>query len=68
MPLILILDDQATNRSVYTRLAMLKTGEADIGYLMIGDEAGAIQRDQKLRLAQVGYPLKAGHLGIGQVR
>jgi peptide/nickel transport system substrate-binding protein len=36
-----------------TRLAMLKTGEADIGYLMIGDEAGAIQRDQKLRLAQV---------------
>ena len=32
---------------------MLKTGEADIGYLMIGDEAGAIQRDQKLRLAQV---------------
>ena len=36
-----------------TRLAMLKTGEADIGYLMIGDEAEAITRDQKLRLAQV---------------
>jgi peptide/nickel transport system substrate-binding protein len=36
-----------------TRLAMLKTGEADIGYLMIGDEAEAIKRDQQLRLAQV---------------
>jgi peptide/nickel transport system substrate-binding protein len=36
-----------------TRLAMLKTGEADIGYLMIGDEAVAIQSDPKLRLAQV---------------
>jgi peptide/nickel transport system substrate-binding protein len=39
-----------------TRLAMLKTGEADIGYLMIGDEAEAIKRDQKLRLAQVIPP------------
>jgi peptide/nickel transport system substrate-binding protein len=36
-----------------TRLAMLKTGEADIGYLMIGDEAHAIKADPKLRLAQV---------------
>jgi peptide/nickel transport system substrate-binding protein len=36
-----------------TRLAMLKTGEADIAYLMIGDEAAAIKRDPKLRLAQV---------------
>jgi peptide/nickel transport system substrate-binding protein len=36
-----------------TRLAMLKTGEADIGYLMIGDEAKAIKADPKLRLAQV---------------
>jgi peptide/nickel transport system substrate-binding protein len=36
-----------------TRLAMLKTGEADIAYLMIGDEAAAITRDPKLRLAQV---------------
>jgi peptide/nickel transport system substrate-binding protein len=36
-----------------TRLAMLKTGEADIGYLMIGDEAVAIKSDPKLRLAQV---------------
>lgn len=36
-----------------TRLAMLKTGEADIAYLMIGDEAVAIKNDPKLRLAQV---------------
>ncbi|MGH8059683.1 MAG: ABC transporter substrate-binding protein [Candidatus Entotheonellia bacterium] len=36
-----------------TRLAMLKTGEADIAYLMIGDEARAIQADPRLRLAQV---------------
>jgi peptide/nickel transport system substrate-binding protein len=36
-----------------TRLAMLKTGEADIAYLMIGDEARAIKADPKLRLAQV---------------
>jgi peptide/nickel transport system substrate-binding protein len=36
-----------------TRLAMLKTGEADIGYLMIGVEAQTVQADPKLRLAQV---------------
>jgi peptide/nickel transport system substrate-binding protein len=36
-----------------TRLAMLKRGEADIAYLMIGDEASAIKADPKLRLAQV---------------
>jgi peptide/nickel transport system substrate-binding protein len=36
-----------------TRLAMLKTGEADIGYLMIGDEATAVKNDPKLRLARV---------------
>jgi peptide/nickel transport system substrate-binding protein len=36
-----------------TRLAMLKNGEADIAYLMIGDEASAIKADPKLRLAQV---------------
>jgi peptide/nickel transport system substrate-binding protein len=36
-----------------TRLAMLKNGEADIAYLMIGDEASAITADPKLRLAQV---------------
>jgi peptide/nickel transport system substrate-binding protein len=36
-----------------TRLAMLKTGEADIGYLMIGVEAATIKADPKLRLAHV---------------
>ena len=36
-----------------TRLAMLKTGEADIGYLMVGLEAATIKADPKLRLAQV---------------
>jgi peptide/nickel transport system substrate-binding protein len=36
-----------------TRLAMLKNGEADIAYLMIGDEASAIEADPKLRLARV---------------
>ena len=36
-----------------TRLAMLKNGEADIAYLMIGDEASAVKADPKLRLAQV---------------
>jgi peptide/nickel transport system substrate-binding protein len=36
-----------------TRLAMLKNGEADLAYLMIGDEASAIQADPKLRLARV---------------
>ena len=39
-----------------TRLAMLKTGEADIAYLMIGDEATAVKADPKLRLAQVIPP------------
>jgi peptide/nickel transport system substrate-binding protein len=36
-----------------TRLAMLKTGEADIAYLMIGLEAETVKADPKLRLAQV---------------
>ena len=36
-----------------TRLAMLKTGEADIGFLMVGLEAETIKADPKLRLAQV---------------
>src|SRR5919197_5877954 len=36
-----------------TRLAMLKTGEADIGYLMIGVEGETVRSDPKLRLAQV---------------
>jgi len=35
-----------------TRLAMVKTGEADIGYLMAGPEAIETQRDPKLRLAK----------------
>src|SRR6266850_2852082 len=36
-----------------TRLAMLKTGEADIGYQMVGVEAATIKADPKLRLARV---------------
>ena len=36
-----------------TRLAMLKTGEADIGYLMVGVEAATIKADPKLKLAWV---------------
>src|SRR6266481_8784067 len=36
-----------------TRLAMLKTGEADIGYLMVGVEAATVKADPKLRLASV---------------
>ena len=36
-----------------TRLAMLKTGEADIGYLMVGLEAATVKADPRLRLAQV---------------
>jgi peptide/nickel transport system substrate-binding protein len=36
-----------------TRLAMLKTGEVDIGYLMVGVEAATIKADPKLRLARV---------------
>jgi peptide/nickel transport system substrate-binding protein len=39
-----------------TRLAMLKTGEADIGYLMVGVEAATIKADSKLRLVQVIPP------------
>jgi peptide/nickel transport system substrate-binding protein len=39
-----------------TRLTMLKTGEADIGYLMVGLEAAAISADAKLRLAKVIPP------------
>jgi len=39
-----------------TRLAMLKTGEADIGYLMVGIEAQTIKADPKLRLAQTIPP------------
>jgi peptide/nickel transport system substrate-binding protein len=34
-----------------TRLAMVKTGEADIGFLMTGPEAIETQRDPRLRLA-----------------
>src|SRR5204863_5846120 len=36
-----------------TRLAMLKTGEADLGYLMVGLEAASIKADPKLRLLHV---------------
>ena len=36
-----------------TRLAMLKTGEADIAYLMIGVEAETVKADPRLRLARV---------------
>jgi peptide/nickel transport system substrate-binding protein len=39
-----------------TRLAMLKTGEADFGYLMVGLEAATIKADPKLRLASVIPP------------
>jgi peptide/nickel transport system substrate-binding protein len=39
-----------------TRLAMLKTGEADIGYLMVGVEAATIKADAKLRLAKTLSP------------
>jgi len=36
-----------------TRLAMLKTGEADIAYLMVGVEAATVKADPKLRLVYV---------------
>jgi peptide/nickel transport system substrate-binding protein len=36
-----------------TRLTMLKTGEADIAYVMVGDEAAAIKADPKLRLVSI---------------
>jgi peptide/nickel transport system substrate-binding protein len=39
-----------------TRLAMLKTGEADIAYLMIGDEGTAVKADPSLRLASTISP------------
>src|SRR5919197_3883366 len=39
-----------------TRLAMLKTGEVDIGYLMVGVEGATIKADPKLRLARVIPP------------
>jgi len=39
-----------------TRLAMLKTGEADIGFLMVGVEAATIKDDPRLRLAHVVPP------------
>src|SRR5438067_2283272 len=39
-----------------TRLAMLKTGEADIGDLMVGVEAATIKADPRLRLAQTIPP------------
>ena len=39
-----------------TRLAMLKTGEADIGYLMIGVEAETVKADPKLRLLKTIPP------------
>jgi peptide/nickel transport system substrate-binding protein len=39
-----------------TRLAMLKTWKADIGYLMVGVEAATIKADRKLRLAKVIAP------------
>jgi peptide/nickel transport system substrate-binding protein len=40
-----------------TRLAMLKTGEADLVTFMIGDEGAAVQRDPKLRLAVISAPV-----------
>ena len=43
-----------------TRLAMLKTGEADIAYDMLGDEGVAIQSDPKLRLAPAGAVSPSG--------
>jgi len=36
-----------------TRLAMLKAGDADIGYLMVGVEGATIKADPKLRLVRV---------------
>jgi peptide/nickel transport system substrate-binding protein len=39
-----------------TRLTMLKTGEADIGFLMVGVEAATIKADPKLRLARTIPP------------
>jgi peptide/nickel transport system substrate-binding protein len=39
-----------------TRLAMLKTGEVDIAFLMIGIEAATVKADARLRLAYVVPP------------
>jgi peptide/nickel transport system substrate-binding protein len=39
-----------------TRLTMLKAGEADIGYLMVGVEAATVRADPKLRLARTIPP------------
>ena len=39
-----------------TRMAMLKTGEADIGYLMVGVEAQTVKDDPKLRLVKTIPP------------
>ena len=36
-----------------TRLAMLKAGDADIGYLMVGVEGATIKADPRLRLVRV---------------
>jgi hypothetical protein len=40
-----------------TRLAMLKTGEADIAYLMYREEGRAVQQDPKLRLVRSMPPV-----------
>jgi peptide/nickel transport system substrate-binding protein len=40
-----------------TRLAMLKTGEADLATFMIGDEGTAVKGDPKLRLAVITAPV-----------
>ena len=41
---------------------MLKTGEADIAYLMVGDEATAVQADPRLR--QAGEEVQRCHVGF----
>jgi peptide/nickel transport system substrate-binding protein len=40
-----------------TRLAMLKTGEADLATFMIGDEGSAVKGDPNLRLGVVNAPV-----------
>jgi peptide/nickel transport system substrate-binding protein len=40
-----------------TRLAMLKTGEADLATFMIGDEGAAVKGDPKLCLAMITAPV-----------
>jgi peptide/nickel transport system substrate-binding protein len=40
-----------------TRLAMLKTGEADLATFMIGDEGAAVKGDPKLRLGVIFAPV-----------